>query len=66
MLFRSKVAKHTPKFQYFAFGQLTLTEKRQLTADIIALYETCLFDLGRMSPDWDFLVEEAWVDEIGA
>ena len=39
----------------FAFDSLTPTERKQIVADLQALYEACLIDLGRAWPEWDFV-----------
>jgi hypothetical protein len=39
----------------FNFDELTPTERKQIFADITALYEACLIDIGRSWPDWDFM-----------
>ena len=42
-------------YTYFAFDFLTPTERKQVAADITALYEACLIDLGRTWPKRDFM-----------
>ncbi len=42
-------------YAYFAFDALTPTERKQVVADITALYEACLIDIGRSWPQWDFM-----------
>jgi hypothetical protein len=39
----------------FNFDELTQTERKQILADITALYEACLIDIGRSWPQWDFM-----------
>jgi hypothetical protein len=43
----------------FAFETLTPTERRQLVADICAMYEACLIDIGRSWPEWEVLYPKA-------
>ena len=45
----------TKDYAYFAFDALTPTERNQIVADITALYEACLIDIGRAWPEWDFM-----------
>jgi len=40
---------------YSDFSILTPTERDNLVADIIGLYEACLIDIGRTWPRWDFV-----------
>lgn len=37
----------TPEYVVFAFDSLTPTERKQIVADVEALHEACLIDLGR-------------------
>lgn len=45
----------TSDYVVFAFDSLTPTERKQIVADIQALYEACLIDIGRAWPEWDFV-----------
>ena len=40
---------------YFAFDELGTSVREQIVADLTALYEACLIDLGRKSPEYDFM-----------
>jgi hypothetical protein len=39
----------------FRFDYLTPKQRKALAGDIIALYEACLFDLGRQGDKYDFM-----------
>jgi hypothetical protein len=39
----------------FAFDELSPAARKQIVADITALYEACLIDLGRGWPQWNFV-----------
>ena len=43
---------------YFHFEKLKPKERMRFVADIIALYEACLIDIGRTWPTWDFVYPE--------
>ena len=45
----------TKEYVVFAFDELTPTKRKQLVADLTALYEACLIDIGRSWPEWDFV-----------
>lgn len=45
----------TSTYTVFAFDELTPTERKQIVADLTALYEGCLIDIGRSWPQWDFM-----------
>ena len=47
----------------FAFDAITSAERKQLVADITAMYEACLIDIGRSWPNWDFVYPKADVLE---
>jgi hypothetical protein len=42
-------------YAVFAFDELTPTERKQIVADLTALYEACLIDIGRSWSEWDFM-----------
>jgi hypothetical protein len=48
-------AEIAPEYVVFAFDSLSPTERKQIVADVQALYEACLIDLGRAWPEWDFM-----------
>jgi hypothetical protein len=52
---RSEVAERHRTGTLFKFGCLTRKKRRALTEDILALYEACLIDLGKMGEDYDFV-----------
>jgi hypothetical protein len=52
---RGKVAHTVGDYTRFAFDRLTPTERKRLIADIVALYEACLIDLGRAWPQCKFM-----------
>ena len=45
----------TPSYAVFGFDTLSAAVRKQIVADLIALYEACLIDLGRTWPQWDFM-----------
>lgn len=45
----------TSDYAYFAFDALTPAERKQLVADLTTLYDACLFNIGRVWPEWDFM-----------
>jgi hypothetical protein len=51
---RGKVATSYVGGSYFHFEKLKPKERMRFVADIIALYEACLIDIGRTWPLWDF------------
>jgi hypothetical protein len=53
-----RVAESYTGGSYFHFEALTPSEGKRLVADIIALYEACLIDIGRTWPRWDFVYPE--------
>jgi hypothetical protein len=52
---RRKAMRTAINYDDFSFAYLTLTEQDNLVADIIAIYEACLIDIGRTWPRWDFV-----------
>jgi hypothetical protein len=50
-------SRHEVTLQHvvFAFDSLTSTERKQIVADVQALYEACLIDIGRAWPESDFV-----------
>ncbi len=44
-----------PNYVVFAFDELTPTERKQIVADITALHDACLIDIGRKWPEYDFV-----------
>jgi hypothetical protein len=55
---RGRVATSYIGGSYFDFKRLTLRERKRFVADIIALYEACLIDIGRTWPRWDVVYPE--------
>jgi hypothetical protein len=55
---RGKVTESYVGVSYFHFEKLTPGERKRLVADIIALYEACLIDIGRTWPRCDFVYPE--------
>jgi hypothetical protein len=52
---------------HFRFNELKPSERARFVGDLIALYEACLIDIGRMWPEHDFIYPEdiAPVEESG-
>src|SRR5580704_2175371 len=44
---RGNAAAHVGDFTYFRFADMTPNERVRFVADLIALYEGCLIDIGR-------------------
>ena len=52
---RLSVRREIGTYTSFSFDLLKPTAKKQLVKDILDLYEACLIDIGRQSPEWDFV-----------
>jgi hypothetical protein len=53
LAFRGKYVFHAGGSSYFK--QVNPSDRVRFTADLLALYEACLIDLGRTWPMWDFM-----------
>jgi hypothetical protein len=51
----------SPTYAVFAFDEFGPKRRAQITADITAIYEACLIDIGRNWPQWDFMYPKAEV-----
>jgi hypothetical protein len=52
---RRRAVRTAIDYSDFSFAYLNQTERDNLVADIIGLYEACLIDIGRTWPRWDFV-----------
>jgi hypothetical protein len=52
---REDAADHGGNYTHFRFADMTVAQRKRFIADLIALYEACLIDLGRTWPQWDFM-----------
>jgi len=53
------VVKHAGTCPYFRFADVSRTERKRFVADLIALYEACLIDIGRGWPQWSLTYPKA-------
>ena len=52
---RLAVRRQLGDYVDFPFEKMKPTVRKALVADIIALYEACLLDMGKMGDDCDFM-----------